>query len=141
MITGSDLSQVPWWSLSILLGPVAMVFIARMTSSFLFYRAIANERTAPKWWLDRTEVSFQSDLQRLRSRQHSVGFVLAIVSRLLPPSERARYLEEYLAELLDLPCNSRLRHAVSLLRGAFVLRLRRGLKNTAGDVAVRRVKD
>jgi hypothetical protein len=66
--------------------------------------------------------------------------VLAIAVWLLPPPERARYFEEFRAELLDIPSNTRLSHALSLVRGVFVLRLRRGFKNTASDVAGRRAK-
>jgi hypothetical protein len=33
----------------------------------------------------------------------STHFLLAIAMRLLPPSERARYVEEFRAELLDVP--------------------------------------
>ena len=86
------------------------------------------------------EASFQDHLQWLRARQQSVGFVLTIVARLLPPSERSRYLEEFLTELLDLPHNTRLRHALSLLRGTFVQRLRRGHKDKAANAAVRTLK-
>jgi hypothetical protein len=68
-----------------------------------------------------------------------VHFLLAIAVRLLPLSERDRYLEEFRAELLDVPRNTRLTHALSLVRGVFVLRLRRGL-NKATDAAVRRAK-
>jgi hypothetical protein len=67
--------------------------------------------------------------------------VLAVIVRLLPPSERARYLEEFRAELLDIHPGRRLWHARSLLRGAFVLRLRRGHNNKAADAAVRRAKN
>ncbi len=70
----------------------------------------------------------------------SAHFMLAIAVRLLSLSERDRYLEEFRAELLDIPPNTRLSHALSLLRGVLVLRLRRGLKNKAADAAVRRVK-
>lgn len=71
----------------------------------------------------------------LRSKQtHSAHFLLAIAVRLLPHSQRARYLEEFRAELLELPRGMRLRHALSLLRGVFVLRLRRGPKNKAANV-------
>jgi hypothetical protein len=66
--------------------------------------------------------------------------VLAIAVRLLLPSERDRYLEEFRAELLDVPGDKRLLHALSLLRGVLVLRLRRGLKK-AINVAVRRAND
>jgi hypothetical protein len=70
----------------------------------------------------------------------SVRFLLAIGMRLLPPSERDRYLEEFRAELLDVPRNTRLSHALSLVRGVFVLRLRRGPKTKAANAAVRRAK-
>lgn len=66
----------------------------------------------------------------------SARFLLATAVRLLPQSERARYLEEFRAELLDVPRNTRLRHALSLLHGVFVLRLRRGRKNKATDAPV-----
>jgi hypothetical protein len=76
----------------------------------------------------------------LRSeRACSAHFLLTIAVRLLPPSERDRYLEEFRAELLDVPRNTRLSHALSLLCGVFLLRLRRGLKNKA-DAAVRSAK-
>ncbi|HEX5345974.1 MAG TPA: hypothetical protein VFW64_02560 [Pseudonocardiaceae bacterium] len=68
------------------------------------------------------------------------GFLLAIAARLLAPSDCARYLEEFRAELLDVPDDTRLSHALSLLRGILVLRLRRGLKDKAADAAARRVK-
>jgi hypothetical protein len=74
-------------------------------------------------------------------RVPSAHILLAIAVRLLPPSERARYLEEFRAELLDIPHNTWPRHALSLLRGVFVLRLRRWLKNKAANAAVRRAKD
>jgi hypothetical protein len=70
---------------------------------------------------------------------HSAHFLLAIAVRLLPQSERARYLEEFRAELLDVPRNTRPSHALSLLRAVFVLRLRRGL-NRAADADGRRAK-
>jgi hypothetical protein len=54
----------------------------------------------------------------------SAHFLLTIAVRLLPPSERARYLEEFHAELLDVYRGRRLWHTLSLLRGTFVLRLR-----------------
>jgi conflict system STAND superfamily ATPase len=68
------------------------------------------------------------------------NFLLAIAVQLLPPSERDRYLEEFRAELLDIPSNMRPSHALSLLRGVLVLRLRLGLKKEATDAAVRRAK-
>jgi vacuolar-type H+-ATPase subunit I/STV1 len=71
----------------------------------------------------------------------SAHFLLTTAARLMPRSERDRYLEEFLAELLDIPPDTRLSHALSLLRGVFVLRLRRGLKNKAADATARRVKD
>jgi hypothetical protein len=85
--------------------------------------------------LSEAEAEEQVLAQRVRH------FVLATAVRLLPPSERARYLEEFRAELLDVPGDTQLRHSLSLLRGVFVMRLRRGLMNTAGDAAVRRAKD
>jgi hypothetical protein len=63
--------------------------------------------------------------------------LLAIAVRLLPPSERDRYLEEFHAELLDVPRDTRLRHTLTLLRGVLVVRLRRGLKKKAADAAAR----
>jgi hypothetical protein len=69
----------------------------------------------------------------------SAHFLLAIAVWLLPLSERDRYLEEFRAELLDIPRNTRLPHALSLLRGTFLLRLRRGFKKVT-DVAIRRAK-
>jgi hypothetical protein len=59
--------------------------------------------------------------------------LLAIAVGFLPPSERDRYFEEFSAELLNLPRNKRLRHALSLLRGVFMLRLRGDAKNKAAD--------
>ena len=47
------------------------------------------------------------------------------------------YLEEFRAELLDIHPGRRLWHALSLLRGTLVLRLRRGHNNKAADAAVR----
>ncbi|MGB6163355.1 MAG: hypothetical protein WCF33_22735 [Pseudonocardiaceae bacterium] len=79
--------------------------------------------------------------ERARSEHaRSSYFLLAIAVRLLPPSERDRYLEEFRAELLDMPRDTQLSHALSLLRGAFGLRLRRGLKKPT-DVAVSRAND
>jgi hypothetical protein len=72
--------------------------------------------------------------------QRSVRFLLATAMRLLPQSERARYLEEFHAELLDLPRNTRLSHALSLLRGVLVLRLRRGLRDKTADAPARSAK-
>jgi hypothetical protein len=74
-------------------------------------------------------------------RARSSHFLLSIAVWLLPPSERARYIEEFRAELLDLVGNMRLRHALSVLRGVFVLRLRRGLKKETADAAAKRAKD
>jgi hypothetical protein len=67
-------------------------------------------------------------------------FLLATAMRLMPRLEGIRYLEEFRAELLDVPEDTRLSHALSLLRGVLVLRLRRGLKDKAADAAVRRAK-
>ena len=78
----------------------------------------------------------QFQLRSFRQRRP----LLAIAVRLLPSSERDRYFEEFGAELLDVPCGTRLRHALSLLRGNFVLRLRCGHKNKRADAAVRRAK-
>jgi hypothetical protein len=91
----------------------------------------------------RLERELRSDQARLRrsERLRSAHFVLAIAVQLLPPPERDRYIEEFRAELLDLPRNMRLRHALSLLRGVCVLRLRRGFKNTTGDAVMKKVKD
>jgi hypothetical protein len=74
------------------------------------------------------------------SRMRSAHVLVETAVRLLPSSERDRYLEEFRAELLDVPGETRLRHALSLLRGVFVLRLRRGPKNEAADAAARRAK-
>jgi len=53
---------------------------------------------------------------------------------MLPPSARARYAQEYLAELYDLPRRHRIAHAVRILRTAPALRL--GLRaNPAGRKA------
>ena len=68
-------------------------------------------------------------------------FLLAIAVRLLPPSELDRYLEEFRAELLDVPHDTQLRHTLSLLRGVFVLRLRRGIRSKAADAAARKAKE
>lgn len=82
------------------------------------------------------------DEERVRlEHARSARFLLATAVRLIPRLERARYLEEFRAELLDVPHDTRLWHALSLLRGVFVLRLRHGLKKTAGEAAVRRAKD
>jgi hypothetical protein len=83
----------------------------------------------------------QSQEKRARSKHvRSSHLLLAIAVRLLPPSERDRYLEEFRAELLDVT-DTRLSHAMSLLRGVLVLRLHRGLRKEAADAAVRRAKD
>jgi hypothetical protein len=66
--------------------------------------------------------------------------LLAIAVRLMSSSERDRYSEEFRAELLDVPGDTRLSHVLSLLRGVFVLRLRRGSKKEAADASVRRLK-
>lgn len=80
--------------------------------------------------------------RRRRQRQpeyvRSAHFLLAIAARLLPPSERARYREEFHAELLDIPRDTHLRHALSLLRGVVILRLRRGPQTQAADAPVGR---
>lgn len=79
--------------------------------------------------------------KRLRSEHvRPAHFLLAIAVRLLPPLERDRYLEEFRAELLDVPRDTRLSHVLSLVRGVFVLRLRRGPQNKAADAAARRAK-
>lgn len=114
-------------------------------------RRLLPEKGLPERWL--LNQQRLRELKRLREEQRrlvlvlfqarrlrSEHFLLSIAVRLLPPSERDRYLEEFRAELLDLPRNTRLSHALSLLRGVFVLRLRRGLKNKATDAAVRRAK-
>lgn len=77
----------------------------------------------------------------IRTAERPVRFLLKIIVRLLPPSERDRYSEELHAELLDVPRYTRLSHALSLLRGVLVLRLRRGPGKEAANAAVRRVKD
>jgi hypothetical protein len=71
-------------------------------------------------------------------RARAERILLAIARQLLPSSERDRYLEEFRAELLDVPDDTRLPHALSLLRGVFVVRLRRGFKKEATDAAARR---
>jgi hypothetical protein len=78
--------------------------------------------------------------RRFWERTLTVHFMLTIAVWLLPPSERDRYLEEFRAELLDVPDDTRLSHALSLLRGVFVLRLRGGFKKEATDAAARRAK-
>jgi hypothetical protein len=99
----------------------------------------------PLWVAEQLKVAlFEAPAARLRSRRtrprewhawpregHAwpVHFMLAIAVWLLPPSARDRHLEEFHAELLDLPPARRVWHALSLLRGAFVMRLRRGFKN------------
>jgi hypothetical protein len=101
-------------------------------------RARAAERRARWEQLTQSQDQAQSEKENARSQHvRSAYFLLAIAVRLLPPSERDRYLEEFRAELLDIPRDTRLTHALSLLRGAFVLRIRRGLKK-ATDVEVRR---
>jgi hypothetical protein len=92
-----------------------------------------------RWAVKRTERALSEDdlSERPRAKQAWSVHFLAIAVRLLPPSERDRYSEEFRAELLDVPRNTRLSHALSVLRGALVLHLRRGFKNTAGDAAVR----
>lgn len=74
----------------------------------------------------------QPEQQRVEDLRAAARFLLAGAGRLIPQSERDRYLEEFHAELLDLPRRGRLRHALSMLRGVLVLRLRHGFKNTAG---------
>ena len=44
-------------------------------------------------------------------RLRSAHFLLTIAVQLLPQSERDRYLEEFRAELLDVPRDMRLSHA------------------------------
>jgi hypothetical protein len=68
-------------------------------------------------------------------------FLVAIAVRLMPQSERDRYLEEFRAELLDIPRETRRSHALSLLRGAVVLRLRGDAKNKTAHAAAKRAKD
>lgn len=104
-------------------------------------RAWSEEQRAR--WAERALSEERARLEeRARSeRARSSHFLLAIAVRLLPPSERDRYLEEFRAELLDIPGDTRLSHALSLLRGVFVLRLRRGLRKETADAAVRRAKD
>jgi hypothetical protein len=105
------------------------------------------ERARAEAQRSRWEEHAQSE-ERTRAEEESARseharsshFLLAIAVRLLPPSERDRYLEEFRAELLDIPRDTQLSHALSLLRGAFVLRLRRGLTKPT-DVAVRRAND
>jgi hypothetical protein len=95
------------------------------------------------WLVDQHAWLEEQDARVKRERLEyvrSARFLLAIAVWLLPPSERDRYLEEFRAELLDVPRDAQLSHAVSLLWGAFVLRLRRGLKKPT-DVAVRRAND
>jgi hypothetical protein len=130
MITGTNLSHVSTWGLLAFLGVFVLVPVLGPIGVLAYDLILPTAVRRP----------FQDDLQRIRSTQQYGGFVLAIVSRLLPPSERARYFEEFLAELLDLPRTKRLRHALSLLRGVLVLRLRRGLKDKATDAAARRAK-
>lgn len=95
-------------------------------------------------WLEQ----LRKRVQRLEAEQcphsepgRSERLLLGAAARLLPPSERDRYLEEFRAELLDVPGDTRLSHALSLLRGVLVLRLRRGLKKEAADAVARRAKD
>jgi hypothetical protein len=103
-------------------------------------RARAAERRAR--WEERARSEEQTQLEeRARpERARPAHLLLAIAVRLLPPSERDRYLEEFRAELLDVPRESRLPHALSVLRGVFVLRLRRGLKKEATEAPARRAK-
>jgi hypothetical protein len=102
----------------------------------------------PLWVAQQLEGAlFEGYLSRLGSMRvrprtghaRSVHFLLAIAVWLLPLSQRARYLEEFHAELLDVARGRWLWHALSLLRGVVVTRLCRGLKR-ATDAAVRRVK-
>jgi hypothetical protein len=101
-----------------------------------------------RWERERGREEHAQAKERARAEEESARseharsshFLLAIAVRLLPPSERDRYLEEFRAELLDIPRDTQLSHALSLLRGAFVLRLRRGLTKPT-DVAVRRAND
>jgi hypothetical protein len=98
-------------------------------------RARAAKRHARWEEFTKSEERPRSEEESARSEHaRSAHFLLEVAVRLLPPSERDRYLEEFRAELLDIPRDTRLAHARSLLRGAFVLRLRRGLTNKAADV-------
>lgn len=104
-------------------------------------RAREAERRAR--WEERTQAAERARAKEESERSEharSSQFLLAIAVRLLPPSERDRYLEEFRAELLDIPRDTQLSHALSLLRGAFVLRLRRGLKKPT-DVAASRANE
>lgn len=104
----------------------------------LFERARVKRAQADRRRLEREQRLEQARLERLE-RLRSAHFLLAIAVQLLPPSERDRYLEEFRAELLDIPRNTRRSHVLSLLRGVFVLRLRRGLKKVT-DATARRAK-
>jgi phage repressor protein C with HTH and peptisase S24 domain len=98
-------------------------------------RARAAKRHARWEALTKSEERPRAEEESTRSEHaRSAHFLLEIAVRLLPPSERDRYLEEFRAELLDIPRDTRLSHARSLLRGAFVLRLRRGLTHKAAGV-------
>lgn len=100
-------------------------------------RARAAERHAR--WEQQTQFENRAPLEEKIStyQARSARFLLAIVVRLLPPSERDRYLEEFRAELLDTPASAQWSHALSLLRGVVVLRLR----GEAKKKGARRVKD
>lgn len=100
-------------------------------------RARAADRRAR--WEERERAQAEEETARSEHARSS-HFLVAIAVRLLPPSERDRYLEEFRAELLDMPRDTQLSHALSLLRGAFVLRLRRGLKKPT-DLAVSGAND
>jgi hypothetical protein len=79
--------------------------------------------------------------KRTQPAEQEGRFLLTIAVRLLPRSERDRYLEEFRAELLHLPSDTRLWHALSLLRGVFVLRLQGDAKNKAADAVAGRLKE
>ncbi|MGH3898088.1 MAG: hypothetical protein ACRDTA_07490 [Pseudonocardiaceae bacterium] len=98
-------------------------------------------------WLQEERERLQEERERLQEERErledarSACFLLVTAVRLIPRSERARYLEEFRAELLDVPRDTRLSHALSLLRGVFVLRLRRGHSDKATNAVVRRAED
>lgn len=124
------------------------------------------EQEAPVWlhdvytrqqqvhaWLDRASARQHDTYARLETayaRRHDVqarfeparsaDLLLVIAVRLLPSWQRARYLEEFRAELLDISRSTQLRHALSLLRGVFVLR-RGGVKNKGAGPAAKRGND
>lgn len=82
----------------------------------------------------RKRISARSQPCRTRTAQ----FLMAITVQLLPSAERPRYLEEFRAELVDLPRSQQLRHVLSVFSGVFLLRRR--LEKKAANAAARRAR-